>query len=159
MAKKVVEVFTFHEHDDDENGGNSAQNNDGQENVFDDSILLSPDCEDDIDLIDSDNIEEILREEISSPRDPILADPTQHYIKEMVNMALLTREEEKEIAMRIEKSKEEIKRIIISFPGTFSELLHALESLKTSKSRVTDISDEVDEDEVEDSLKFRRSGY
>jgi len=149
MAKKVVEVFTFHEHDD-ENGDNSAKNNEGQENVFDDSILLSPDCEDDIDLIDSDSIEEILREEISSPRDPILADPTQHYIKEMVNMVLLTREEEKEIAMRIEKSKEEIKRIIISFPGTFSELLHALESLKTQKGRVTDISDEVDEDEVED---------
>jgi RNA polymerase primary sigma factor len=150
MTEKVVEVFTFHEHDDDGNGDNSANNNEGQENEFDDSILLSLDCEDDIDLIDSDNIEETLREEISSPRDPILADPTKHYIKEMVNMALLTREEEKEIAMRIEKSKEEIKRIIIFFPGTFNELLHALENLKASKSGVTDISDEVDEDEVED---------
>jgi hypothetical protein len=38
MAKKVVEVFTFHEHDD-ENGDNSSKNNEGQENVFDDSIL------------------------------------------------------------------------------------------------------------------------
>jgi RNA polymerase primary sigma factor len=150
MTEKVVEVFTFHEHDDDGNDDNSVNNNEGQENEFDDSILLSPDCEDDIDLIDRDNIEETLREGISSPRDPILADPTKHYIKEMVNMALLTREEEKEIAMRIEKSKEEIKRIIISFPGTFNELLHALENLKASKSRVTDISDEVDEDEVED---------
>jgi len=38
----------------------SAKNNEGQESVFDDSILLNPDCEDDYRFeSDSDNIEEI----------------------------------------------------------------------------------------------------
>jgi len=49
-------------------------------------------------------------------------------------MALLTREEEKENCHEdLRKSKEEIKRINRIFPGTFSELLHALESLKGFK--------------------------
>ncbi len=71
--------------------------------------FLSPDCDAEIVLADNDNIEQILQDEIESAQNPTLPDPTKHYIKEMVNMALLTREDEKEIAIRIEKSKEENK--------------------------------------------------
>ncbi len=102
-------------------------------------------------MADNDNIEQILQDEIESAQNPTLPDPTKHYIKEMVNMALLTREDEKEIAIRIEKSKEEIKRIIISFPETFRELHQALKNLNASRTnKISDITDAVDEDEEDD---------
>lgn len=96
-----------------------------------------------------DDMVQILAEELSPAHDPALSDPTQHYIKEMVGMALLTREGEREIAMRIEKAKQELKKIIISFPGTFPEVLRALENLKSQRVRVSDVTDAVDEDEDE----------
>ena len=149
MPEKVNDIFPF-DADENGNGSHPTEDNEGEANIFDEIELLSPDCEDDVEIIDTDKIEEILREEIASSHDSILIDPTKHYIKEMVNMALLTREGEKEIAMRIEKSKEEIKKIIASFPGTFNELLHALDNLKASRIKVTDITDTVDEEEVEE---------
>lgn len=149
MPEKVKDIFLFNAKDDG-NGNHPVDDSNGEESIFTYTEILSPDNEDDLDLIDTHNIEEILREGIEPPpHDPTLADPTKHYIKEMVNMALLTREEEREIAMRIEKSKEEVKKIILTFPGTFSELLNALENLKASRVRVTDITDAVDEDEEE----------
>ena len=50
--------------------------------------------------------------------DDDLTDPIKHYIKEMGSVGLLTREEEKEIAVRIEEAKEEIKDVLMSYPGT-----------------------------------------
>jgi len=142
------------------NNENGSRNEDRLEEetiLFDDEIdLLCPDDNDNI-AAEGHHITEILEEEIAAANDSALIDPTKHYIKEMVTMALLTREGEGEIAMRIEKSKEEIKRIIASFPGTLRELHRSLENLKASKVRVSDLTDEVDEDEDEDhELQFEK---
>jgi RNA polymerase primary sigma factor len=149
MPEKVEGILTF-KSVDGENGNQLIDDIEEEILEFDEIELIGPDGGNDLELVDSDNIDQILPEEIVSAHNPVLLDPTKHYIKEMVNMALLTREGEKEIAMRIEKSKEEIKRIIISFPGTFSELLHALEGLKSARVTVSEITDGVDEDEDED---------
>ncbi|MFA5617481.1 MAG: RNA polymerase sigma factor RpoD [Syntrophorhabdaceae bacterium] len=86
-----------------------------------------------------------------------LINPIRHYIKEMGNMALLTREGEKEIARLMEEAKEEIKQVLLSFPGTVKELLSALTALKTSKAAVRDITVEADDEEEGDTeLEFQR---
>jgi RNA polymerase primary sigma factor len=149
MPEKVTDIFPFDSVEDRKES--LARDEIAEDDVFDEIEFLSTECEDDIEIIDNDKIEEIFQEDAASSHELIHADHTKHYIKEMVNMALLTREGEKEIAVRIDKSKDEIKRIIASFPGTFRELLHCLESLKTSRINVTDITDAVDEDENEDS--------
>jgi len=75
----------------------------------------------------------------------------------MGGMSLLTRDGEKEIAMRIEDAQEEIKRIIFSFPGTVKEMLSALAPLRTSRGTVKDVTLEVDEEEdIESELEFQR---
>ncbi len=65
----------------------------------------------------------------------------------MGGMSLLTRNGEKDIARQMEEAKEEIKQVILSFPGTVEELLQALMALKNSRAAVQDITLEVDEEE------------
>ncbi len=57
--------------------------------------------------------------------DEELMNPIKHYIKEMGSVGLLTREGERKIAVRIEEAREEIKDVLLSYPGTVRELLHA----------------------------------
>jgi len=124
---------------------------------------------DDIDLFEiehqealngGENVEpdEVLEGDLEEVYDDDLINPIRHYIKEMGSMALLTREGEKEIARLMEEAKEEIKQVLLSFPGTIKELLNALMALKTSKAAVKDITIEADdEDEEEDTeLEFQR---
>ncbi len=151
MPDKGKDVFQFPLVDGGYDDKSKDSINSDEAPGTDEIEFLSPDCDAEIVLADNDNIEQILQDEIESAQNPTLPDPTKHYIKEMVNMALLTREDEKEIAIRIEKSKEEIKRIIISFPETFRELHQALKNLNASRTnKISDITDAVDEDEEDD---------
>ena len=152
MPEKVEDIFPFHSVDDGNVDKAIVNINSDEVQTYDGIEFSTPDCDDDMALVDKDSIEQLLHEEIEAAQDPALPDPTKHYIKEMVNMALLTREGEQEIAMRVEKSREEIKRIIISFPETFCELQQALENLKESSAKVSDITNEVDEDEEDDQI-------
>jgi RNA polymerase primary sigma factor len=152
MPEKVEDIFPFHSVDDGNVDKANVNTNSDEVQAYDEIEFSTPDCDDDMALVDKDSIEQLLHEEIEAVQDPALPDPTKHYIKEMVNMALLTREGEQEIAMRVEKSREEIKRIIISFPETFCELQQALENLKESSAKVSDITNEVDEDEEDDQI-------
>ncbi len=65
----------------------------------------------------------------------------------MGGVALLTREGEREIAMRIEQSRTDIKRIILSVPLTIKELVRALPALKAEKMDLKEITSEVDEED------------
>ena len=150
MPEKVKDVFLFHSAEEG-NTDHLDHKPEEETDIFDDIEFSIPDTDGEVELIDADKIEEILLEESASSHDSALLDPTKHYIKEMVNMALLTREGERDIAMRIERSKGEIKKIIASFPGTFNELIHSLEHLKAGRISVTDITDNVDEDENDES--------
>ena len=62
-------------------------------------------------------------------------------------MGLLTREGEKEIAMRIEEAREEIKEILLSYPGTVRELLNVYSGLKMSELSVSEIAPDAEDEE------------
>lgn len=150
MPEKGKDVFQFPLVDGGYDDKSKDSINNDEAPGSDEIAFLGPDCDDETVLANNDNIEQILQDEIESNQNPALPDPTKHYIKEMVNMALLSREDEKEIAIRIEQSKEEIKRIIISFPETFHELHQALKNLNSSQAKISDITDAVDEDEEDE---------
>ena len=84
--------------------------------------------------------DEVLEGDLEEVYDDDLINPIRHYIKEMGSMALFTRDGEKEIARQMEEAKEEIKQVILSFPGTVKELLNALMALKKSRAAVKDIT-------------------
>jgi len=127
------------------------------QNVLDDMDFLETDGEADFAPCDADGIEPMERQELGPSDGDELTNPVRHYIKEMIGMGLLTREGEKEIAVRIEESKREVRRIILSFPGTVTELLNTLPALKASRIKATYITDAIDEEEDEDTeLEFQK---
>jgi RNA polymerase primary sigma factor len=128
-----------------------------EESIFDDIELFDIEAGSEITLTSGEPTEAAFPEEFEGVYDEDLTNPIRHYIREMGGMSLLTREGEKEIAMRIEDSQEEMKKIIFSFPGTVKEMLNALVALKTSRGTVKDVTLEVDEEEeVETELEFQR---
>jgi len=137
----------------------------GQE-VNDLYLILAPSAEDqasfydDVDLFDidkgdagllqADKYEDGLDEALEAVYDEELTNPIKHYIKEMGGVGLLTREGEKEIAVRIEESKAEMKEVLLSFPGTVKELLNLYSSLKMSELTLSEIAPEADDgDEID----------
>jgi RNA polymerase primary sigma factor len=118
---------------------------------FDDIELFEMDRDESVSFVDPEKYEVILEETLEDVYDEELTNPIKHYIKEMGGVALLTREGEKDIAVRIEEAKEEIRRIILSFPVTVKELVNALAALRASKITLRDITSEVDEEEEPDS--------
>ncbi len=126
-------------------------------NLLDDIDLFEIEHQEALDAGDSVEPDEVLEGDLEEVYDDDLINPIRHYIKEMGSMALLTREGEKEIARLMEEAKEEIKQVLLSFPGTVKELLNALMALKTSKAAVKDITVEADDDEEGDTeLEFQR---
>jgi RNA polymerase primary sigma factor len=129
-----------------------------QENMLDDIELFDIEAENSIAATEGGDIDGMLDSAIEEVPDDDLINPIRHYIREMCSMALLTRNGEKEIARQIEESREEIKKVILAFPGTVKELLDALMALKNSGTAVRDITldaDEEDEDEGAE-LEFQR---
>jgi RNA polymerase primary sigma factor len=105
----------------------------------------------------SDKYVGIFDEEIEDTYDEELTNPIKHYIKEMGGVGLLTREGEKEIAVRMEEAKNEIKEIVLSFPVTIKELLNAYAGLRMSKLSLKDITSEAeDEDEADTEAEFQK---
>ncbi|HEX2966424.1 MAG TPA: RNA polymerase sigma factor RpoD [Syntrophorhabdaceae bacterium] len=105
------------------------------------------------------NADENFNSTFDEVSDDELVNPIRHYIKEMASMSLLTRSGEKDIAKQMEDAKDEIKKIILSFPGTVIELLNRLALLKDSCTAVRDITLDVDDEEDEDEgmeLEFER---
>ena len=130
-----------------------------QENILDDIELFDIEAENGITVTEGSEIDEVLDNALEEVSDDELVNPIRHYIKEMGGMALLSRSGEKEIARQMEESKEEIKQVILSFPGTVKELLDALMALKNSRTAVRDITLDADEEEDEDEgteLEFQR---
>ena len=70
-----------------------------------------------VDQAEIDRVKQPEREEVEKPKSnlDILDDPVRMYLKQMGQVALLTREQEVEISKRIEDAENEVKRIIYSF--------------------------------------------
>ncbi len=76
-------------------------------------------------------------------------DPVRMYLREMGSVSLLNREEEVEIAKRIEEGENEIADVAVSAPLIIRELIHIGEKLKFEKISVREVVRNLDNEEVE----------
>ncbi len=76
-------------------------------------------------------------------------DPVRMYLKEMGQVSLLTREGEVEIAKRIEKGRQQVLRAILTTPVTVKEVLAIGERLEKGRTKVREVSKEIDEEDTE----------
>jgi RNA polymerase primary sigma factor len=156
MPDKLRSFLPYEEHPENKEFYILISKNDKHESIFDDIELFDMEAGNDITISPTESSGDVF-DGFDGVYDEELTNPIRHYIREMAGMALLTREGEKEIAVRMEEAQREIKQIILSFPGTVKELLNALLVLKTSKSTVKDITLEVDEEEdVDTELEFQQ---
>lgn len=133
-------------------------NGEEQAGFFDEMGLFDMDRESASPLADSEKFDDMFEEGLDDVYDEELTNPIKHYIKEMGGVALLTREGEKEIAMRIEEALDDIRDITLCSPLTVKELLRALPLLIASKLQVKDITSDVDEEEEADSeLEYQKA--
>jgi RNA polymerase primary sigma factor len=151
----------FFPYDEGQEGGEVylviAPGSEERTGFFDDMELFDIDREEEESLSDSDKYGEVFDEGIEDAYDEELTNPIKHYIKEMGGVGLLTREGEREIAVRIEEAKGEIKQIVLSFPVTVKELLNAYAGLRMSKLSLRDITSEADEeDEADMEAEFQK---
>jgi RNA polymerase primary sigma factor len=76
------------------------------------------------------------------------SDPVRMYLREMGSVSLLTREGEVEIARRIEEGKREILEVVLNCPIAVRELIHLGRGLEEGRIAVKDITQNIDEDDV-----------
>lgn len=74
-------------------------------------------------------------------------DPVRMYLREMGAVSLLTREEEVEIAKRIEHGKREVLRAISNCPAAIREILHLGNLLEDGQVTLSEVTSEVEEGE------------
>jgi RNA polymerase primary sigma factor len=159
MPEKARRLYPYDESQESEEAYTLTSQSSAQENIFDDIELFDIEATNGIGVAEGGAINEALDNAFEEVSDDELVNPIRHYIKEMGCMALLTRSGEKDIARQMEESKEEIKQVLLSFPGTVKELLDALVALKNSRAAVRDITLDVDEEEDEEEgseLEFQR---
>jgi len=157
MPDKVKSFFSYEENSDNKELYLFIKTSSKPEIIFEDIELYETGVETEIVSSDPEKLGEILEQEFEGVYDDELTNPVRHYIREMGAMSLLTRDGEKEIAIKMEEAKEEIKQIILTFPGTIKELLNVLSSLRKSKTSIKDITFEVDdEEEIELELDFQK---
>ncbi|HUB86723.1 MAG TPA: RNA polymerase sigma factor RpoD [Verrucomicrobiae bacterium] len=88
-----------------------------------------------VDQAEVDNVQKPDQEEDESPRLDILDDPVRMYLKQMGQVALLTREQEVEISKRIEAAEAEVTRIIYSLGFAGKEHVAVAEKLLAEPPR------------------------
>jgi RNA polymerase primary sigma factor len=76
-------------------------------------------------------------------------DPVRMYLREMGSASLLNREEEVEIAKRIEEGEEEITYVVLRSPIIVSELITIGENLRSDKISVREIIGGIDDEETD----------
>jgi RNA polymerase primary sigma factor len=104
--------------------------------------------------------EEIVEEEDELVYDDLsrIADPVRMYLKEMGQVALLSREEEVEIAKRIEAAEREVFNAIMESSIGVKEILSIREKLENGKLDVSQVLKDLDEDitdEEKEELKHK----
>jgi RNA polymerase primary sigma factor len=157
MPEKVRRYYPYEENLENRELYAIISHGEKPSNIFDDIDLFEIEHQETMGRAEQAEADEVLGGDLEEVCDDDLINPIRHYIKEMGGMALLTREGEKEIARLMEEAKEEIKQVLLSFPGTVRELLNALMALKTSKAAVKDITVEADDEEEGDTeLEYQR---
>jgi len=78
------------------------------------------------------------------------SDPVRMYLREMGSVSLLTREGEVEIAKRIEDGERDVASVILNTPITIKEVLALGERLLKFQINASEISKEVEDEELEE---------
>jgi RNA polymerase primary sigma factor len=78
------------------------------------------------------------------------SDPVRMYLREMGSVSLLTREGEVEIAKRIEDGERDVASVILNTPITVKEVLSLAERLRKFQMNPSEVSKEVEEEELEE---------
>jgi len=78
------------------------------------------------------------------------SDPVRMYLREMGSVSLLTREGEVEIAKRIEDGERDVASVILNTPITVKEVVLLGEKLRKFQINASEISKEVEEEELEE---------
>lgn len=76
-------------------------------------------------------------------------DPVRMYLKEMGSVSLLSREEEVEIAKRIEEGEREILQVVLNSPLIIQELFGLADQLERGDISIRDILEDLDEEDNE----------
>jgi RNA polymerase primary sigma factor len=78
------------------------------------------------------------------------SDPVRMYLREMGSVSLLTREGEVEIAKRIEDGERDVASVILNTPITVKEVVVLGEKLRKFQLNASEISKEVEDEELEE---------
>ncbi len=73
------------------------------------------------------------------------SDPVRLYLKEMGNFQLLTREQEVEIAKRIEAGEKEVEEEVLKSPIMLDHIIHIGERVETGEADLRDVFEEAEE--------------
>ena len=76
-------------------------------------------------------------------------DPVRMYLREMGSVSLLNREEEVEIAKRIEDGEKEIAQVILRSPIIVREIISLGEKLKADKLSIREVIADIDDEETD----------
>ena len=86
-------------------------------------------------------------------------DPARMYLREMSSVSLLNREEEVEIAKRIEEGEEEIAYVVLHSPIIVSEVITIGENLKSDKLSVREIIGAIDNEETDIDEEYHKKQF
>ncbi len=84
------------------------------------------------------------------------SDPVRMYLREMGQVALLTREGEVEIAKRIEEGEAQVTKVVMRTPIAAEWVMQLLAKLEREQTKVSDITREYDEEEGADAETKQR---
>ena len=86
-------------------------------------------------------------------------DPARMYLREMSSVSLLNREEEVEIAKRIEEGEQEIAYVVLHSPIIVSEVITIGENLKSDKLSVREIIGIIDNEETDIDEEYHKKQF
>ncbi|MGB4001147.1 MAG: RNA polymerase sigma factor RpoD [Desulfomonilia bacterium] len=114
--------------------------------------------EKDIQLVDTDEDYEDADDGVDFQEDGALRspDPVKMYLHEMGSVSLLSREDETEIAKRIEAGQRQILNVIINSPVTVKEVIQIGAALKAGELRLKDVVDIDDMFDVDEENAGRK---
>ena len=132
-----------------------------------DDVITPDDLEDvmdlfsekEIQLVDTEDDYESSEETMDFHEDGSLRapDPVKMYLHEMGSVSLLSREDETEIAKRIEAGQRQILNVIINSPVTVKEVLQIGSALKIGEMRLKDVVDIDDIFEIEEEASMEKA--